>query len=33
MGTSVKMVDATYGHLVADHADVARRKLDAYSAV
>lgn len=32
MGTSVKMFDATYGHLVADHADVARRKLDAYSA-
>ena len=25
------MIDQTYGHLVADHADVARQKLDAYA--
>lgn len=31
MGTSVEMIDVTYGHLVADHADVARAKLDAYA--
>jgi hypothetical protein len=31
MGTSVDMIDQTYGHLVADHADVARQKLDAYA--
>jgi hypothetical protein len=24
MGTSVEMIDVTYGHLVADHADAIR---------
>jgi integrase len=33
MGTSVKMIDATYGHLAQDAEDQDRGLLDAYDAV
>ncbi len=32
MGTSVRMIDATYGHLVRDAEDQDRGLLDAYDA-
>jgi hypothetical protein len=32
MGTSVKIIDLHYGHLVRDSEETARTKLDAYAA-
>jgi hypothetical protein len=33
MGTSVQMIDQTYGHLLPDSEDYLRGLLDAYDAV